>query len=203
MTTANRTTYHHGDLKSALIAAADSLICENGLEGFTLRAAARHAGVSPGAPAHHFGSIKGLLTEVALLGFERLGETLSNVAPCENIAERVRAFCLAYIRFALENPGHFRLMFRADLVDRDDPRYTPTSYAAMMDMATALMLYRGRTLDPAQKFEDTADLFSDIATVHGLAHLVLENKATIFFQSSDNEDFLTRLAPDVLAQRWP
>lgn len=62
-----RSTYHHGDLRAALIKAADAIIAEGGLEAFSLREAAQRAGVSPGAPAYHFGSAKGLLTEVAIL----------------------------------------------------------------------------------------------------------------------------------------
>src|SRR5258708_35905784 len=71
-----RTTYHHGDLRRQLIAAAERIIVERGVEGFTLREAARRVGVSPAAPSHHFRDAKGLLTEVALLGFRDFGEAL-------------------------------------------------------------------------------------------------------------------------------
>jgi Bacterial regulatory proteins, tetR family len=57
-----RSTYHHGDLRTALIETADGIIAEGDIEAFSLRAAAQRAGVSPGAPAHHFGSARGLLT---------------------------------------------------------------------------------------------------------------------------------------------
>lgn len=60
--------YHHGNLRVALIEATDGIIRDRGIEGLSLREAARRAGVSIGAPAHHFGSTSGLLTEVALLG---------------------------------------------------------------------------------------------------------------------------------------
>ena len=58
-------TYHHGDLKVALLAAARSIVEEQGADAFTLREAARRAGVSHGAPAHHFGDKTGLLTQLA------------------------------------------------------------------------------------------------------------------------------------------
>ena len=67
-----RKTYHHGDLRRQLIAAAERIIVERGVEGFTLREVARRVGVSPAAPSHHFKDAKGLLTEVALLGFRDL-----------------------------------------------------------------------------------------------------------------------------------
>lgn len=72
----SRSTYHHGDLRAALIRAADEIIAEGGIESFSLRSAAPRAGVSTGAPAHHFGSAKGLITEVAVLAFERLDQAL-------------------------------------------------------------------------------------------------------------------------------
>src|ERR1700742_4950380 len=68
--------YHHGDLKDQLVAAAEAIILERGVEGFTLREAARRAGVSPAAPAHHFKDAKGLLAEVALRGFKDFGDAL-------------------------------------------------------------------------------------------------------------------------------
>ena len=54
--------YHHGDLRQAMITAAEAVLAEKGLAGFTLRECARRAGVSPAAPAHHFGNLTGLLT---------------------------------------------------------------------------------------------------------------------------------------------
>ena len=53
--------YHHGDLREALLEAAESVLLEQGVEGLTLRECARRAGVSHGAPAHHFGDARGLV----------------------------------------------------------------------------------------------------------------------------------------------
>ena len=66
------TPYHHGDLRNALLDAADELLQEQGLQGFTLRACARRAGVSHMAPKHHFNDVRGLLRAVAERGFARL-----------------------------------------------------------------------------------------------------------------------------------
>ena len=68
--------YHHGALREALIDATESLLAEKGPESFSLREVARRAGVSPAAPAHHFGDASGLLTVVATLGFEGLAAAL-------------------------------------------------------------------------------------------------------------------------------
>src|SRR6266480_4541178 len=68
--------YHHGDLQEALIAATEAILADHGAERFTLREAARRAGVSPAAPSHHFGNAPGLLTEVAIRGYDELAATL-------------------------------------------------------------------------------------------------------------------------------
>src|SRR5215470_16395265 len=70
--------YHHGNLQKQLIAAAEEILSEKGVEGFTLREAARRVGVSPAAPAHHFKDATGLLTEVAALGFAELAQMLGD-----------------------------------------------------------------------------------------------------------------------------
>ena len=62
--------YHHGALREALLEAAEALIGERGLDGFSLREAARRVGVSPAAPQHHFGDARGLLTAIATAGFD-------------------------------------------------------------------------------------------------------------------------------------
>jgi AcrR family transcriptional regulator len=90
----------------------DDIIAEGGIEAFSLRAAAQRAGVSPGAPAHHFGSAKGLLTEVALLAFDRFGRYIEEVGHSDDVVRDVRALSLAFVTFALDHPGHYRLMFR-------------------------------------------------------------------------------------------
>ena len=106
--------YHHGDLRRKLIDAAEEIIGERGVDGFTSREAARRAGVSPAAPAHHFGDARGLLTAVALLGFRDFSATLKaadargGADPARRLAEQARA----YVRFALDHPARFQLMFR-------------------------------------------------------------------------------------------
>src|ERR687885_2712367 len=130
-----RSTYHHGDLRAALIQAADEIIAEGGIEAFSLRAAAQRAGVSPAAPAHHFGSAKGLLTEVALLAFERVGRYIEAAGHSDDVVTDMRALGLALVTFAVDHPGHFRLMFRNDLVNRSDPRYPEMSIKPGMRLA--------------------------------------------------------------------
>lgn len=106
-------TYHHGDLRTALLDAAEAILSEGGAEGFTLREAARRAGVSPAAPAHHFGNVAGLLAAVAVLGFEELSDAMeaAEAAAGDDAGARLEAICRAYVTFALRRPGRFRVTF--------------------------------------------------------------------------------------------
>lgn len=198
-----RSSYHHGDLRAALIKAADELIAAEGIENFSLRAAAQRAGVSPSAPAHHFGSTKGLLTEVALLAYERINQYLEKVGHSDDAVTEVRALCLAFVTFALDHPGHFRLMFRNDLVNRNDPRYPQVSLKPGMRLGLAVAAYQGKSEMNLNRFEDAADLFCALSTMHGLADLVLAEKALHFFQSSSSRDFLEKELPKVLERMYP
>ncbi len=195
--------YHHGDLRAALIQAADELIAEGGIETFSLRAAALRAGVSPAAPAHHFGSAKGLLTEVALLAFERADRYLEEAGHSDDVVADVRALSHSFITFTLEHPGHFRLMFRHDLVNRDDPRYPVVSRKPGMRLGLAVAAYHGNTDVDLNRFEDAADMLCGMATLHGLAHLVLEEKAAHFFGDASSQDFVKEELPKVLARLYP
>lgn len=198
-----RSTYHHGDLRAALIQAADDIIAEGGLETFSLRAAAKRAGVSPGAPAHHFGSAKGLLTEVALLAFERVGRDIEAIGQADDAAADVRALGLAFITFAVNQPGHFRLMFRGDLVNRLDPRYPELSVRTGMRLGLAIAAYHGKATVDLTRFEDAADIFAGLSTLHGLAHLILEEKTGPFFESLSSQDFLKQELPRLLEHIYP
>lgn len=198
-----RATYHHGDLRAALIRAADELVARDGIEGFSLRTAAQKAGVSPSAPAHHFGSTKGLLTEVALLAYERINRYLEEAGHSDDPAQHLRALSLACVTFAVDHPGHFRLMFRNDLVNRDDPRYPEASRKPGMRLGLAVAAYHGKAEMDLDRFEDAADLFGALSMMHGLAHLVLAEKATHFFEHATARSFVQKELPKVLKRLYP
>lgn len=198
-----RSTYHHGDLRAALIKAADEIIAEGGIEAFSLRAAALRAGVSPAAPAHHFGSAKGLLTEVAFLAFERADQYIEEAGHSNDTVADVRSVSLAFLTFVLHHPGHFRLMFRNDLVDREDPRFAAVSRRPGMRLSRAVLAYHGRfDVDP-NSFEDAADMLCGLSTLHGLAHLVLEDKAAHFFRKANSRNFVKEYLPKVIERLYP
>ncbi len=106
-----KTTYHHGDLRRALLDAAMTLIDIHGREALTLRAAARRAGVSEAAPYRHFANLDELLGAIAIEGYEML------IADLEN-ARGARGLRDAYLTFAGDFPGRYALMF-GRLADRN------------------------------------------------------------------------------------
>jgi AcrR family transcriptional regulator len=111
--------YHHGNLRRVMLDAALHAIDESGPTGWSLRELARRAGVSHTAPAHHFGDKTGLLTAVAAEGFELFADALA--AAGDDFLD----VGVAYVRFAVGHPAHFRVMFRPELYRSDDPAVVP------------------------------------------------------------------------------
>lgn len=115
-----RTSYHHGDLRAALLAACLRLIETEGLAAVSLRRVAREAGVSSGAPYHHFADRSALLAALSIDGFRALAAELGAArATTEAPFDQLTALAEAYVRFARTHPGHFRLMFRPELSQPD------------------------------------------------------------------------------------
>jgi AcrR family transcriptional regulator len=111
-----RTNYHHGALREALLKATLELIETEGIGAVSLRQVARTAGVSPGAPYHHFPDRAALLTALADKGFRLLADTLTEAhEKAATPTEALEAILNAYVEFARENPAYFRLMFRPEL----------------------------------------------------------------------------------------
>src|SRR5271155_999285 len=108
--------YHHGNLRRALIDAAVSAIAEHGIDALNLRQLAARAGVTPGAPYHHFANREELLRAIAEEGFERIEAQLiaARDAAGAEAGPRLEALGRAYITFAVSCPGHFRVMFHGD-----------------------------------------------------------------------------------------
>lgn len=107
-----RGRYHHGELREALVATALRVVAEEGVDALSLRDLARRLGVSHAAPAHHFPDRTALLVELAGQGFLRLSRALEAAAGGERPrAGRLVLATRAYVRFALEHPAYFRVMF--------------------------------------------------------------------------------------------
>jgi len=171
-TATRRDGYHHGNLRAALLGAAEEIIRESGVEGLTLRACARKAGVSHGAPAHHFGNITGLLTELAAEGFERLTEAMSR-KNVENADDDLEAAGLGYIQFAMRWPEHFRVMWRSELLNEESPRLEQARQTARQRLRDALMHAGAQGRTPSED-ELAARFQLASCCVHGYASLWVE-----------------------------
>ena len=170
-----RDTYHHGDLRRELLAAAEQVLLARGVHGFTLREAARRAGVSPAAPAHHFGDVRGLLTEIARLGFAEFAAALlaADAAGGTDPARRLQEQAQAYVRFALDRPARFTLMFSNDVYDKGNPQLQEVAHRAYEVLEAAVRDARGRPLLQALDAESHGLLLGTWSIVHGFAHLAL------------------------------
>jgi AcrR family transcriptional regulator len=113
-----KASYHHGDLRRALLEAAAATIAEEGPATLSLRELARRAGVSHTAPAHHFGDKRGLLTALAAEGFDRLAAALRETRVATGSFLELG---VTYVRFATTHRAHFEVMWRPDLYHADDP----------------------------------------------------------------------------------
>jgi AcrR family transcriptional regulator len=129
-------SYHHGNLKQALIDAALNLIAEKGPWGFTIAEAARSAGVSPAAPYRHYSDRDDLMADIAEQGFVRFESFLKNawndgnpdpVVALENVGH-------AYLAFARTEPALYAAMFEAGVAPDERP-----SLARAGDNAFAIM----------------------------------------------------------------
>lgn len=193
-------TYHHGDLRQALVAAAEAILAERGVEGLSLREAARRAGVSPAAPAHHFGSLAGLMTEVAILGFEALGAELAagNERGGGDPAARLREQGVGYVRFALAHPGRFMLMFRRELL-QEDPRLKKSAATAFSALADAVREIAGDERPGPLEGPTLALLLLAWSSVHGFAHLALEGELRLFRGGTDIDAFAEEMLPRIMS----
>jgi AcrR family transcriptional regulator len=173
--------YHHGSLREALLAAAEALLLERGVDAFTLRECARRAGVSHAAPAHHFGDVRGLLTAFATVGFERMADLMqrhADAAP-RGAAPRLVAVGQAYIDFALAHRAHFQLMFGTDRLDATDPALQRAGQRTgdMLREAMAGVMAERRL--PADTLPQR--LLLAWSAVHGYATLVIEGQCLALF----------------------
>jgi AcrR family transcriptional regulator len=117
----SRKSYHHGDLRNALLQAALELVQETGSTHFSLRDVTERIGVSQPAFYRHFPDLDDLLSTLCRNGFDAFGEMERQMmADSSNPWLRLRALVRAYIRFAVSNPGYFRIMFDSGLANRPE-----------------------------------------------------------------------------------
>ncbi len=167
-----KNNYHHGDLRTALLTAAEEELLEKGVEAFSLRGVAKRAGVSHAAPTHHFGDVQGLLTALSTIGYQRFikaQEQRQSERPADP-KNQLAAAGLGYIDFAIENPALFRLMFGSKRPDKSDEALSAVSTTAFNKLAKEVQ--QVTKLDPFVDESAMADVLATWAAAHGLAELI-------------------------------
>jgi AcrR family transcriptional regulator len=134
MTTTGQKQYHHGNLHAAVLAEAEAMLAESGVEGLSLREVARRAGVSHGAPRRHFPDKQALLSALVEHGYGRLGAQVEAAMADASgtFAQRLTAFAQVYVDFAVRNGELMTLMLTAKnwpnserLVRANDEAFAP------------------------------------------------------------------------------
>ena len=169
--------YHHGSLREALLQAAERILERDGINGLTLRAAAREAGVSHAAPKNHFGDLSGLLSELAAVGFERFVATLqAGVRDGDSRDARMAAIGRGYVAFARAYPSLFLLMFRSERLDVNRPALRAAIDASAGVLSGAIGESRGEKVESTLTLPQAASIAAAWSLVHGFAMLLLDGR---------------------------
>lgn len=190
--------YHHGDLRRSLVEATVRLVAEHGVDGFTLRAAAKLAGVSDGAPYHHFADKEALLAAVAEESFELLCDAMSAAGDGHegNASTKAQAMSVEYVLFAARHPARFRIMWSP--FGRGRSRYRGLRKAAQRAdrlLRQCLVQSLGEGM-PNRNVTDRCVTVAR-AVVHGLSVLAIDGHLKT---DGLNERTLKRLAWDAMKQ---
>lgn len=190
--------YHHGDLRRALLQAAQDLIDARGVHGFTLREVARQAGVSHNAPYNHFADKADLIAALVAEGFDQFAHDLREAyeTTAGSPLDKVLATGVAYVLFAFAHPSLFRLMFRPELRQSEHAGSEmpgPQSYAEDSGFQVLLVgLQRCQAEGLVQQGDVMLLALASWSIVHGLAVLMLDGAAGELARTRDDAAELTR-----------
>jgi AcrR family transcriptional regulator len=181
----NRKTYHHGDLCKALIEGAIELISEADLSSLSLREVARRVGVSHAAPYRHFQDKEALLAAVAEEGFIKLTQAMKQAGDraISDPLKRLEAIGVAYVKFAIAHPTHYRVMFGRQ--KREQDRYPSLNKAGKEAFAVLVEAIEAGQKTGKLSSEDSVQLaWAAWSSVHGLAMLIMDG----LLPNSDTEN---------------
>lgn len=190
--------YHHGALRDALLEAAETLLRRDGIGGLSLRAAAREAGVSHAAPKNHFTDMRGLQSELAAVGFRRLGAAMRSATEEATTADDVMdAIGRAYVGFARANPGLFHLMYRSEMLDFARPALREAVADVSSSLQAAVTARQGAAT--AGPLDTVARITAAWSLVHGYATLLVDGRLNALLAHVSGDDKPATLLDAVLA----
>jgi AcrR family transcriptional regulator len=163
--------YHHGNLRTALLAQAERTVRERGAQDLSLRELAREVGVSHGAPRRHFPDRQALLDALAEAGFARLGAELRVAVDGAggDFQARLAATAAAYVRFATRDAALLELMFAGKHREQAGALHEAADRAFSVIFELIEQGQAEGALEPGQPERVALVLF---ATIQGIAALV-------------------------------
>ncbi|NJK47091.1 TetR/AcrR family transcriptional regulator [Candidatus Gracilibacteria bacterium] len=176
----SKKTYHHGDLRQALIEEAIALVTEQGISNWSLREVARRIGVSHTAPYRHFADRDALLAAVAEKGFQKMSQFL--LASLENIpnqhSQKLQAIGIAYVKYAIAHPSEYEVMFRySQNNDRQYPALTEVSTKAFTILVN--VIEEGQKAGEFRQENPTQLAYVAWSMVHGLSMLLIDGQIEV------------------------
>jgi len=183
-----RGSYHHGNLREALINAALELIGSKGTGGFTFAEAARHAGVSAAAPYRHYKDRDALLADVAREGFEAFGKAMAKTGRSAK-SDTLTAMGKTYLEFARTHPAYYSAMFESGLNFSDYPDLRKAADATLHGLRAAVEELIA-AMPAGKKPPATMVALHIWAISHGIASLFGRGDGAAFKQPISAEDLL-------------
>jgi AcrR family transcriptional regulator len=173
----SKKTYHHGDLKNALIQSGVKILAKEGVAGLSLRKVAKKAGVSHAAPYAHFHDKQALIAAISADGLRRLYEQMSLVVdaypnkPAKQLTEGAKA----YLHFAQEHPDQFRIMFSGVIEsEKDHPDYVEMSIKSYQRVIRIVEACQAQGVLRSESAEALGVALWSV--VHGLTMLLIEGQ---------------------------
>ncbi len=187
VTTKDKVSYHHGDLRQSLITATLELIRSNGPEKFSMTDACKQAGVSKAAPYRHFSSREALLEAVIEYGFNQMTIAMQKASdelePGSN--ERIIALGITYVKFAIAEPELFRLMFGEKLKPLNECN-EPMGKGTFQLLLDQIIIRTG--FSDIDKLMEVA--FPLWTFVHGAATLTIDNSYQMIYPDTNTEEMI-------------
>ena len=186
--------YHHGDLRRALTDTALTMVTEDGAWNFTLREVARRAGVSHAAPYNHFADKAELLAEVAAVGFRGLRGRMDAAARrARSTRQAMLGIATAYVRFGVEHPAHYRLMFGPELAAKERYPVLQEASDATFGVLTGA-LERGQAAGDLRRGPVRDQALAAWSLVHGLTTLLIDQRLSFLGVSTSEAERQARSA---------